>query len=123
MELSITQIFTVNVVAVANALPGSILCKILTGIAYDVGYNLNGSVIEGFLVALSGFACSVAASGAIFELVFCVYEKYESLQIFSRSKTFYPARLFPAAPYRSSISVYHQESAVRYSQEVDIRHL
>ena len=77
-----------NVVAVANALPGSILCKILTGIAYDVGYNLNGSVIEGFLVALSGFACSVAASGAIFELVFCVYEKYESLQIFSVVKHF-----------------------------------
>ena len=78
-----------NVVAVANALPGSILCKILTGIAYDVGYNLNGSVIEGFLVALSGFACSVAASGAIFELVFCVYEKYESLQIFSVVKHFF----------------------------------
>lgn len=35
-----------NVVSVANALPGSILCKILTGIAYDVGYNLNGSIIE-----------------------------------------------------------------------------
>ena len=81
-------VFYGNVVAVANALPGSILCKILTGIAYDVGYNLNGSVIEGFLVALSGFACSVAASGAIFELVFCVYEKYESLQIFSVVKHF-----------------------------------
>ena len=77
-----------NVVSVANALPGSILCKILTGIAYDVGYNLNGSVVEGLLVALSGFACSVAASGAIFELVFCVYEKYESLQIFSVVKHF-----------------------------------
>lgn len=77
-----------NVVSVANALPGSILCKILTGIAYDVGYNLNGSIIEGFMVALSGFACSVAASGAIFELVFCVYEKYENLQIFSVVKHF-----------------------------------
>ena len=75
-------------VSVANALPGSILCKILTGIAYDVGYNLNGSIFEGLLVALSGFACSVAASGAIFELVFCVYEKYESLQIFSVVKHF-----------------------------------
>ena len=69
-----------NVVSVANALPGSI--------AYDVGYNLNGSIIEGLFVALSGFACSVAASGAIFELVFCVYEKYESLQIFAVVKHF-----------------------------------
>lgn len=77
-----------NVVSVANALPGSILCKILTGIAYDVGFNLNGSIFEGFMVALSGFACSVAASGAIFELVFCVYEKYENLQIFSVVKHF-----------------------------------
>ena len=51
-------------------------------------YNLNGSIIEGLFVALSGFACSVAASGAIFELVFCVYEKYESLQIFSVVKHF-----------------------------------
>ena len=51
-------------------------------------YNLNGSIIEGLFVALSGFACSVAASGAIFELVFCVYEKYESLQIFAVVKHF-----------------------------------
>ncbi|MDD7210577.1 MAG: chromate transporter, partial [Lachnospiraceae bacterium] len=77
-----------NVVSVANALPGSILCKILTGIAYDLGYNLNHSITDGFLVALSGFACSVAASGAIFELVFCVYEKYENLRIFAVVKHF-----------------------------------
>lgn len=77
-----------NVVSVANALPGSILCKILTGIAYDLGYNLNQSVFEGVLVAISGFACSVAASGAIFELIFCAYEKYENLRIFAIVKRY-----------------------------------
>ena len=77
-----------NIVSVANALPGSILCKILTGVGYVIGYDMNRSVLEGLMVALCGFACSVAASGAIVVLVRAVYDKYENLRIFAVVKHF-----------------------------------
>lgn len=77
-----------NIVTVANALPGSILCKVLTGIGYTMGYEINHSVIEGIAMAVSGFACSVASSGIIFTLVWAIYEKYESLQVFNLLKRF-----------------------------------
>lgn len=82
------QEFYGNIVSVANALPGSILCKILTGVGYVIGYDRNGSVIEGLFIALCGFACSVAASGAIVVIVRAVYDKYENLRIFAVVKHF-----------------------------------
>lgn len=71
-----------NIVTVANALPGSILCKVLTGIGYTLGYRMNQSVAEGICMAISCFACSVASSGVIYTLVWAIYEKYENLQVF-----------------------------------------
>lgn len=71
-----------NIVAVANVLPGSILCKTLTGIGYMLGYRLHASVVEGICVAVCGFAVSVATSGLIFEIVYAVYERYENLRVF-----------------------------------------
>ncbi len=77
-----------NIVAVANALPGSILCKVLTGIGYTLGYNLNGSIPEGIMMALCGFACSIAASGMIVSIVSSFYEKYENLRAFAYIQKF-----------------------------------
>ncbi len=77
-----------NIVTVANALPGSILCKILTGVGYYLGYGLNQSVWDGISMALCGFVCSVASSGAIYTLVWAIYEKYENLRIFATIKHF-----------------------------------
>lgn len=77
-----------NIVTVANALPGSILCKVLTGIGYTLGYNLNHSVLEGVLMGISGFACSVAASGTIVTIVAFFYEKYENLRVFASIQRF-----------------------------------
>lgn len=77
-----------NIVSMANALPGSILCKILSGCAYMIGYHLNGSVFQGLCAALCGFACSVAASGAIVNIIRAVYDKYENLRIFAVVKHF-----------------------------------
>jgi chromate transporter len=77
-----------NVVTVANALPGSILCKVLTGIGYTIGYGLHQSVLEGILMALSGFACSISASGMIVIIVTALYEKYEDLQAFASIQRF-----------------------------------
>lgn len=77
-----------NIVSVVNALPGSILCKVLTGIGYTLGYNLNHSILEGILMAMSGFACSVAASGAIVTMVASLYERYENLRAFASIQRF-----------------------------------
>ncbi|MDO5145607.1 MAG: chromate transporter [Eubacteriales bacterium] len=77
-----------NIVSVANALPGSILCKILSGCGYMIGFNKNGSVLEGLYAGLCGFACSVAASGSIVLVIRAVYEKYENLRIFAVVKHF-----------------------------------
>ncbi len=71
-----------KIVATANAFPGSILCKVLSGIGYFVGYRATGSVAVGLLVALSGFAASVATSGFTFCTVACIYERFERLQLF-----------------------------------------
>ncbi len=77
-----------NIVTVANALPGSILCKILTGVGYYLGYGISHSVLDGIWMAVCGFACSVAASGMIYTLVWAIYEKYENLRIFAAIKHF-----------------------------------
>lgn len=73
--------FYTLLVPVANVLPGSILSKILTGIAYYLGYNIGGSAIEGFLFSLSGFAVSVGASGLAFIAIYHLYNAVENISI------------------------------------------
>ncbi len=77
-----------SIVTVANALPGSILCKILTGVGYFLGYQLHGSVLDGIGMAVCGFACSVAASGSIYAIVWALFQKYENLRIFTTIRHF-----------------------------------
>ena len=80
--------FYQNIVSIANALPGSILCKILSGCGYVMGYQQSGSVVQGLFMAICGFACSVAASGSIVIVVRIIYDKYENLRIFAVVKHF-----------------------------------
>ena len=74
--------FYSRLVSIVNVLPGSILCKTLAGIGYYVGYDINQSILSGYLVALCGFACSVAASGGVFCIIYYVYESFEKLDVF-----------------------------------------
>lgn len=73
--------FYTLLVPVANILPGSILSKILSGIAYYLGFNIGGSAVEGFLFSLSGFAVSVGASGLAFIAVYHLYNAVEDISI------------------------------------------
>ena len=77
-----SSIFYRQIVPVANALPGSILCKILSGIGYYIGYGISGSMAEGLLFALAGLGISVSASCSVFILMRHVYESFENLYIF-----------------------------------------
>lgn len=76
--------FYSKVVPVANALPGSILCKVLAGVGYFAAFRETGSVCLGLLGAICGYACSVAASGLTVSIVSAFYEKLEQTQIIAQ---------------------------------------
>lgn len=71
-----------RLVSLVNVLPGSILCKTLTGVGYLAGYNQQSSILEGCIVAAAGFACSVAASGGVYSVVAFIYSYFEQIDIF-----------------------------------------
>jgi len=62
-----------TIVPLVNLLPGSILCKALSGIGYSIG---------GYSMALLGFACSFSASCGIVSIVGCLYRGMGELPIF-----------------------------------------
>lgn len=75
-----------HLVLIVNVLPGSILCKTLAGIGYSYGELLGGGMTGGFLFALAGFSCSVAASCGVFHLIYHIYEWLERIEIFMTIK-------------------------------------
>lgn len=81
-----TVVFYNDVVAVANILPGSILCKILTAVGYCYGVEATGSALGGITFALGGFAASIAVSCVVFALIYHLYEQlsdFRSMQTIS----------------------------------------
>lgn len=75
-------VFYGKIVPIVNLLPGSILCKTLTGIGYYIGYAVQNSHINGVLLAILGYAASVAASGAVFCLGYYIFQRFRNLTIF-----------------------------------------
>ena len=71
-----------GVVPIVNLLPGSVLCKTLSGIGYFIGYDASGTVIGALLVATAGFAASIVASCGVFSVVRCFYQEFQQLEIF-----------------------------------------
>ncbi len=75
-----------NLVLLVNVLPGSILCKTLSGVGYAYGTTVAGTQTAGFMLALSGFVCSVAASCGVFGVVYHLYEYLEGIEVFVNIK-------------------------------------
>lgn len=71
-----------KLVPIVNLLPGSILCKTLTGIGYFMGYDIAGSQWQGLLVALMAYSSSVMASGAVFCAGYYVFQRFKKLNVF-----------------------------------------
>ena len=69
-----------DIVAVANILPGSILCKALTAIGYYYGISVTGNIPGGLAFALGGFGCSVAVSCLVFGIIFHLYERFSGFR-------------------------------------------
>ncbi len=76
-----------SLVLIVNVLPGSILCKTLTGVGFSYGLgHAGGSMIAGSVMAVCGFACSVAASCGVFGVIYYLYEYLENIDIFVNVK-------------------------------------
>ncbi len=75
-----------NLVLLVNVLPGSILCKTLSGVGFAYGVTTSGSQMVGFTMALAGFVCSVAASCGVFGVIYHLYEYLESVDVFINIK-------------------------------------
>ena len=71
-----------HLVLIVNVLPGSILCKTLTGIGYAFGVSLGGGTLGGCIMAMAGFACSVSASCIVFYIIYHLYDWLERVEVF-----------------------------------------
>ena len=80
------QSFYSILVPVANASPGSILCEVLSGVGYFLGYGITGTIWGGYMLALCGFMCSIAMSCITFSSVNYLYERFEDLSILDSLK-------------------------------------
>ena len=76
------QQFFGQLVSVVNILPGSILCKTLTGVGYYIGQNVGGTMLAGIMFAIVGFVTSVAASCGFVSVVYYLYDALIQLNIF-----------------------------------------
>lgn len=75
-----SEAFYGDIVAVANILPGSILCKALTAIGYYYGISVTGGLFGGLAFALGGFGCSVSVSCLVFGIIFHLYERFSGFR-------------------------------------------
>ena len=71
---------------ICNAMPGSIMCKMLAGVGYLVGGSYGTA--SAILVALAGFGVAVGMSGMGFQLIHAVYDEFESLDCFCAIKRY-----------------------------------
>lgn len=75
------DIFYTNIVTLVNVLPGSILCKTLTGVGYCLGFEATGNVFGGYAVAMVGFATAIVGSCSVVSLIQYVFEKFEKIRV------------------------------------------
>lgn len=79
-----------RLVIIANVLPGSILCKILAGIGYYMGFY-QGGTMSALALAFAGFACSVTGSCAAVSLIRYFFSTYEKIKVFQMLKSWIKA--------------------------------
>ncbi len=82
-----SEVFYGQVLPIANALPGPILSKVLAAIGYYIGFHTTQSIGAGLLLAIVGYAASIAASCSVFSLILFIYSRFESLELFQTLKT------------------------------------
>lgn len=76
------DVFYGSVVPLVNILPGSVLCKVLSGIGYMIGFLQTGSMVAGCVMAAVGLACSFAASCGMVSVAGYLYKSFGELSMF-----------------------------------------
>lgn len=70
------------VVPVSNALPGSILCKVLVGCGFTAGLESAGAAPTAFILAVAGFGTAIAMSCATFAVGSYLFSSLKGLASF-----------------------------------------
>ena len=73
-------------VPVTNALPGSILCKVIAGVGYCIGIEQNSYIAVDFVLAAAGFVVAVGMSCVTFVVTHYFYEALDGLKSFAAIK-------------------------------------
>ncbi|MEW9937181.1 chromate transporter [Clostridium butyricum] len=71
-----------NLIIIINILPGSILCKVLSGIGYYIGFEKSNSIFGGYTLAFLGFICSIITSCGIFSFGNYILSKFNNMKAF-----------------------------------------
>ena len=79
-----------RLVMTVNVLPGSILCKTLTGVGYYMGYD-HGGMAAALLTAFAGFVCSLVGSCSVITLVRYFFDTFEHMRAFKVLKAWIKA--------------------------------
>jgi len=79
-----------RLVTIVNVLPGSILCKTLSGIGFYAGYSYAG-MWGGLAQALSGFVCSVVGSCSVISFVQYFFVIFDNVKAFKLLKAWVKA--------------------------------
>lgn len=74
------SVFYGELVPLVNILPGSILCKTMSGVGYLVGMSAGGS-ITAYIMSAVGFVCSIVASCGVFSFIGCLYRALGELPL------------------------------------------
>lgn len=77
------NVFYGQIIPIANALPGPILVKILSGIGYYIG-NIKLGLFGGYLVATLGFSIAVGSTVIVFAFLNEIFNCYSELNFFKR---------------------------------------
>ncbi|SHE52179.1 chromate transporter [Alkalibacter saccharofermentans] len=72
-----------QIVPIANALPGPILVKMLSGVGYIVGLQESGQ-FAGYMTATLGFAIGIGATMSVFSFLHEIYAKFAHMKFFRR---------------------------------------
>lgn len=80
------NIFYGTIIPITNILPGSILCKVVSGIGYVVGFSKINSILVGYIVGFGGLIYSIGTSCALALFIGYLYRQFREITIFQSVK-------------------------------------
>lgn len=79
-----SDVFYSQLIPIVNAMPGTVMIKLLAAIGYEYGRALTGSMTLGYLYGATGFVIGVSLSAGLFAAVYGVYHAFSGSKLFVR---------------------------------------